>query len=118
MRTGPIVTALLAFALNLGSATAFAAQQDSAPGADGGGMMRDRGMASGMMGPEMMRPGMMGMMNCPMMSGGMMSPMMGRGGMFALPPGNEKLQLQMQAEIMQKVGEIVAKYANQIQQRP
>lgn len=35
-----------------------------------------------------------------------------------LPPGNEKLQLQMQAEIMQKVGEIMAKYANQIQQRP
>jgi hypothetical protein len=31
-----------------------------------------------------------------------------------LPAGNEKLQLQMSAEIMQKVGEIVAKYANQI----
>jgi hypothetical protein len=31
-----------------------------------------------------------------------------------LPPGNEKLQLQMQAEIMQKVGEITAKYAAQL----
>lgn len=31
-----------------------------------------------------------------------------------LPPGNEKLQLQMQAEMMQKMGEIVAKYAAQI----
>lgn len=30
-----------------------------------------------------------------------------------LPPGNEKLQLQMRAEIMQKVGEILAKYAAQ-----
>jgi hypothetical protein len=59
-----------------------------------------------------------GMMSCPMMSGGM-----GRGmGMTghavpSLPPGNEKLQLQMHAEIMQKVGEIMAKYAGQIQSR-
>lgn len=31
-----------------------------------------------------------------------------------LPPGNEKLQLQMRAEIMQKTGEILAKYAAQL----
>jgi len=31
-----------------------------------------------------------------------------------LPPGNEKLQLQMQAEIQQKVGEIIKKYADQL----
>ncbi|MGE3482299.1 MAG: hypothetical protein AB7K73_12910 [Gammaproteobacteria bacterium] len=31
-----------------------------------------------------------------------------------LPPGNEKLQLQMHAEILQKVGEIEAKYAAQL----
>jgi hypothetical protein len=31
-----------------------------------------------------------------------------------LPPGNEKQQLLMQAEIQQKVAEIVAKYANQL----
>jgi hypothetical protein len=31
-----------------------------------------------------------------------------------LPPGNEKQQLQMQAEIQQKVGEIVSKYAGQL----
>jgi hypothetical protein len=38
-----------------------------------------------------------------------------RGGhaMPQLPPGNEKLQLQMHAEIMQRVGEILAKYAAQ-----
>ena len=70
-----------------------------------------------------------GMMGCPMMSGGMgagsMGGMMGgaRGGMMAgrsmpaFPPGNEKLQMQMQAEIMQKVGEIMAKYAERIPSR-
>lgn len=31
-----------------------------------------------------------------------------------LPPGNDKLQLQMEAEIMQKIGEIQGKYANQL----
>ena len=31
-----------------------------------------------------------------------------------LPPGNEKQRLLMQAEIQQKVAEIVAKYANQL----
>ena len=66
-----------------------------------------------------------GMMGCPMMGGGMGGGMMG--GMMGrqmsgphlpqLPPGNEKLQLQMHAEIMQKVGEIMAKYANQIPSR-
>ena len=72
--------------------------------------------------------GQHGMMHCPMMGamgsgggmGGMMGgmgPMMGGRGMHVLPPGNEKLQLQMQAEIMQKVGEILAKYAAQIQPR-
>lgn len=55
-----------------------------------------------------------GMMNCPMMSGGARGGMMGSHMGLALPPGNEKLQLQMQAEIMQKVGEILAKYAAQV----
>ena len=40
-----------------------------------------------------------------------------RGGMMPqLPPGNEKLQLQMHAEMMQKMGEIMAKYANQVKE--
>jgi len=54
--------------------------------------------------------GMMGMMQqCERMMGA-------RGGhaMPQLPPGNEKLQLQMHAEIMQRVGEILAKYAGQV----
>ena len=56
--------------------------------------------------------GMMGMMSaCQGMMGGHSA---GAGFVPQLPPGNEKLQLQMSAEIMQKVGEITAKYANQI----
>ncbi len=31
-----------------------------------------------------------------------------------LPPGNEKLEFQMHAEMMQKMGEIAAKYADRI----
>lgn len=56
-----------------------------------------------------------------MMGGGMMSGMMGGmmgGGMMpTLPPGNAKLQLQMQAEMMQKMGEIAAKYADKVKER-
>jgi hypothetical protein len=81
-------------------------------GMNRGGMMpgmHGRGMG-GMMGNEMMEGmgGMMGMMNgCPaMMGAGMTAP--------RLPPGNEKLQLKMQAEIMQKTGEILSRYADQI----
>ena len=50
--------------------------------------------------------GMHGMMSgCPMMGGSMMP---------QLPPGNEKLQLQMWGEMMQKMGEIASKYAAQV----
>ncbi len=71
----------------------------------GGAMMRGDGM---MHGDGMMRgDGMMGMMDrCGQMMGGSAS--------VHLPPGNEKLELQMQAEIMQKTGEILAKYADRI----
>ena len=64
----------------------------------------------GMMGGGMMGGGMMGMMQ-------QCERMMGARGAHAipqLPPGNEKLQLQMHAEIMQRVGEILAKYAAQV----
>ena len=36
----------------------------------------------------------------------------------SLPPGNGKLELQMQAEVMQKVGEILGKYAAQVKDAP
>ena len=58
------------------------------------------------------------------MDGGMMEMMsacsrMMQGGstghaLAQLPPGNEKLQVQMHAEMLQKLGEIEAKYAAQI----
>ncbi len=68
-------------------------------------------MHDGMMGGGMMG-GMMNMMGqCHRMMGGSM---MGSGTMPQLPPGNEKLQLQMQAEIMQRVGEILNKYAAKV----
>ena len=49
-----------------------------------------------------------------MMGGGMMGscPMMG------LPPGNEKLSMQMHADMMQAMGEIMRKYADKIQTPP
>lgn len=71
------------------------------------GSQEMRGM-QGMRGME----GMMGMMGaCQGMMGGHTT---GAGLVPQLPPGNEKLQLQMWAEIMQKAGEITAKYASQI----
>ncbi len=48
---------------------------------------------------------------CAMMKHGGMGQMIR---MPRLPAGNEKLQLQMEAEILQKVGEIQARYANQL----
>lgn len=73
------------------------------------------GAMAGMHGPHGMGKGMS--MSCPMMQDKMMKHrhhsaqkiMMPR-----LPPGNEKLQLLMHAEILQKVGEIEAKYAAQL----
>ncbi len=49
------------------------------------------------------------------MDGGMMGgcPMMGQ-----LPPGNEKLSMQMHGEMMQAMGEILRKYADKIQTSP
>src|SRR5579885_771596 len=87
-----------------GKPPAEAAGQGPSREMPGGGMQR--GM---MMGGDMMR-GMMGegMMGCPMMQRQLVIP--------ELPPGNARLQLQMQAEIMQKVGEILAKYADQVKE--
>lgn len=57
--------------------------------------------------------GMMGgmMQGCPMMNRA--AAPSGAGLIPQLPPGNEKLQAQMTAEIMQRVGEIASKYAAQ-----
>jgi hypothetical protein len=84
---------------------------------------RDKPAAQGMHGmpatqgmPMQGMPGVQGMMGsgCPMMGGGMMGAQMSNAAMPQLPPGNEKLQLQMWGEMMQKMGEIASKYAVQV----
>lgn len=81
----------------------------------GGGMQDREDMpmrgGPGMMGGEGMQGhGMMGGRR--MMGGGMM----GGHQLPRLPPGNEKLELQMHAEMMQRMGEILAKYAARIKE--
>lgn len=70
-------------------------------------------MGGGMMGGKMMDGHMMDMMHScqSMMDGGSTMSCMG---MPKLPPGNEKLEVQMHAEMMQKMGEIAARYADRI----
>ena len=88
------------------------------PDAARGGMKGMKGM-KGMDGMDGMKGkmggGMMEMMrschetmNEKGMSGGAMVP--------HLPPGNEKLEFQMHAEMMQKMGEIALKYADRIKE--
>ena len=78
--------------------------QRGSPGMEGGGMMGQGGMMGG-------QGGMMGMMQgCPMMRGGAMGGGMGRG-MPHLPPGNEKLEMQMHADMMRAMADIMTKYA-------
>jgi len=98
------VVSALAVTLLSGGAWSIASAQGQSPNPPAG--------AHGMEGMPM-GGGMMGMMgNCSrMMQGGMTGHMLPQ-----LPPGNEKLQLQMQAEMMQKMGEIVSKYAAQIKE--
>lgn len=73
-------------------------------------------MGGNMMGSDKKDGGMMGMMrNCQSMmgaSGEGAGPMHG----MRMPPGNEKLELQMHAEMMQKIGEIAARYADRIKE--
>ena len=75
-----------------------------------GGMGPGMGMGGGMMGGEG-TGGMMGMMqSC--------REMMGAGhGLPHLPPGNEKLELQMHADMMKAMGDIMAKYAARLPEK-
>ena len=101
-----LISLLLAAAIG-GSGLVIAASK--APAKDQSTNMAEmgQGMDHGMKGGGMMHGEMMGMMNgCKAMMNSSLAPQ--------LPPGNEKLQLQMQAEIMQKAGEIIAKYAERI----
>ena len=105
-----IIAATLAGLMIGASTLGFAAEPDRQPGRATQQRMHDMQGMQGMRGMQGMQ-GMQGMMN---MMHGMMAGQMGSAvPVPQLPPGNEKLQLQMWAEIMQKVGEVVAKYAGQ-----
>jgi hypothetical protein len=113
MRTKALLLSMSAAAMLL-SGVAHAQQpgMKPMPGREGMPMERQGMMGQdGMMGGGMMGGGMMNMMRgCEMM-------MRGHGAGHAmpqLPPGNEKLQLQMHAEMMQRMGETLAKYAAQV----
>ena len=116
MTSKQAVVALFSAALVTGAGWTLAADkpEPAKPGMSmhgGGGM----GGMEGMGGKEGMG-GMMGMMDMMgscnrTMQGGSMGHAMPQ-----LPPGNAKLQLQMHAEMMQKVGETLGKYAAQIKE--
>jgi hypothetical protein len=103
-----VVATLLSVALMAGAGWS-SAQEKPAPAKPGAGM---RGM-EGMQGME----GMMGMMDMMSSCNRMMQGSASTGhGMPQLPPGNAKLELQMHAEMMQRMGEILAKYASQVKE--
>jgi hypothetical protein len=92
------------FAALAASGVAFAAVSTSSAQKDGADSQMHRGMMGG---------GMMDMM------GSCQSMMASGAGMGAislpkLPPGNDKLEAQMQAEMLQKMGEIAARYADRV----
>lgn len=93
MNTRRIAAGSLALALFGASGWSVAASPTQSP-------MHDHG--SSMMGGGMMGGGMMG--SCPMMG--------------QLPPGNEKLAMQMHGEMMKAMGDIMLKYADRIQTPP
>jgi hypothetical protein len=99
-----LLLATLILASNLANAADTKQSRESAMGMAGMGktdmnrsMMKDSEMQGGMM--DMMK-GCGRMMSNPMMP--------------ELPAGNAKLQLQMRAEMMQKMGEILGRYADKI----
>jgi hypothetical protein len=75
-----------------------------APAQGAGGM----GMGGGMMGDQAMMMQMM-QQHCRQMMQGMQGG--GARGLPHLPPGNEKLELQMHADMMRAMSDILSKYA-------
>jgi hypothetical protein len=114
-RNKAILAALLSAAFITAAGPSIAADKPE-PGKPAMGMHGSQGMGGmeGMSGMEGMG-GMMEMMDmmgsCSRMHGGSMADRLPQ-----LPPGNAKLQLEMQAEMMQKMGEILGKYAAQIRE--
>jgi len=97
LRARIVITAFVA--IGAFTVAGVAAAQSDAQRQHGSGDMQG-GMGQGM-------GGMMGMMQgCPMMRGGGMGH-----GMPHLPPGNEKLELQMHADMMRAMADVLGKYA-------
>lgn len=121
MRTR-VYSKALAFcaALAIGTMASAAGPTSPQQGAEKGAQGHHGMMGDGMMGGGGMTGGggMGGMMD--MMKS--CQSMMGNSGMSGtampkFPPGNERLETQMHAEMMQKMGEIAARYAERIQTR-
>ena len=108
------VTLLIAMLLTASTLAVAADAKSAKEPTSGMSRMGNRDMQHGMTPGGMMSEGMMG--------GGMMGMMNACGGMMngasipQLPPGNEKLQMKMQGEMMQKMGEILSKYADQVKE--
>lgn len=98
MKTKLVVVAALALALALFGVGGWSVAAGPGRSAEGAKASPQDPMHSMMMG-HMMDGGTMG--GCPMMG--------------QLPPGNEKLSMQMHGEMMQAMGEILRKYADKIQ---
>lgn len=96
------VVPLLVITLLAGSGLSIAA--DSHSSTSPRSSMHDPSMMGGQMMNDHMKGGAM-MQGCPMMMG-------------QLPPGNEKLAMQMHGEMMKAMGDIMLKYADKIQTTP
>jgi hypothetical protein len=93
-----IVATALAGGAAVFSAGIVWAQSDMQHQQGSSGMQGGMGQGTGGMG------GMGGMQACPMMQGS-------GHGMAHLPPGNEKLEMQMHADMMRAMSDILSKYA-------
>ena len=104
LRARIVIAALAASfgALTVAGIASAQSESQRSPGMQGG---MGQGMGGMMGGQGGMGGGMMGMMHgCPMMQSG------GGHGMPHLPPGNEKLELQMHADMMRAMADVLGKY--------
>ncbi|QCP54953.1 hypothetical protein FAZ95_32195 [Trinickia violacea] len=102
MKTRHFAAPLLALVLLGSSGLSIAADSQTPTGTPQSGMHEQSMMHGGMMGDHMMAGGMM--KDCSLMG--------------QLPPGNEKLAMQMHGEMMKAMGDIMLKYADKIQTPP
>ena len=102
MKTRHVAAPLLALVLLGSSGLSIAADSQISTGTPRSGMHDQSMMHGQMMGGHMMGGGMM--KDCPMMG--------------QLPPGTEKLAMQMHGEMMKAMGDIMLKYADKIQTPP